>query len=1356
MGGRGRGRGARNRARGRPPLPHAAHAARREPLEEDADEAALAEAIRLSLAETESDPEEEDLRQAIQASLRSAGLRPEDAHHLNPLLDHLHPDQSAIDKEPDHEVVDANDDEPSSSTSSVVKKSHGVRSTRSSRYRAQAESAAKKNPSPPSPNGSNSALEIDLNEEEDEEMEGPSSTQTMESRSKLEIQIVTAAQGGRGKNPVFGRVETYIRNAFDNAELPSPTIKKMEILMSNANLERDFHTCQQNLNPSENVPSLLFHAAEQAKLGSEFVLKHNLSCTHSTGRKPYGPGLYFTALPSIQDVSEFAVLVCQVLKGKEFLDDTSAPIPNEFHSKSVDHGGNLSEDQGAVPTIGPKMIHVIPDSNQICPLAIVHCSFSKKALQGWGGRELRHKLNWFPKEAYSYDFAGQLHAITHDVSQTAQVSDNGGSTNTILNDDQVAKQLREMFEPSLQLHENGKYLKACQAIKTKLYPHQMFALAWMAHRENNKMDGVRGGILADDMGLGKTLSILALILGNFHDSRPMARPQPGFTRVLNKEVQRYLPPKLKARGPDQNECFKKALKEVGRKCASVSNSANLDLSKMMGVMARESKDRFQKVKSSKKAQPEVFFVKSLNDELEELDESLIDQDDSDDEFDSMIMSGSKSLSEKLGFNSEKVPATKSSSVVLSHFHDGLSDDEEYQNMSEQERNNLLRPSLNLDGAHELSTSESEPDLPESTSDGVIEKRKRNKRSQSKFQPPSKSKKIYDDILELPDINTPSLEPEPSKPTKESFSPSQLPDQTVPSLTDEEKKRLVIPRRDPAICGTRRRATLLVTPSSLISHWIEQIETHVDKRVELKVFVHHGLSKALIGNELEDQDVVITTYGTLMSEYNTSSSAPLLKCRWLRVCLDEGHQIKNYRAKTSKAALELDTQRKWIISGTPIQNNLSELWSLLSWLELEPYATSRSLFKQQIETPVKQGHPHAIQRLQTVVRAICLRRTKNDQINGKPLVNLPNKTVEVQMVDFKKEEKIVYDAYLSHGREIIARYMRRGTLLKNYAHVFAVMMRLRQLACHRDLLPVDWKDINLNELDELAKKDLSPPEAMNPEQAEHAKRLAEQLRDMIRNGISDECAICLGDFDHPVITPCGHIYCKPCITTHIEALRPPALCPLCRGDILASQLLEAAPNDEDDSLDDKDLEDFEDIVVEESSSKINALIKQMELDRSAAKPGKVIIVSQFTSLLSIVQPILTDRNFSWIRLDGSMNSKQRSAVVAEFQDKSQDTAEVLLLSLRAGGVGLNLTAATRLFLLDPAWNPSTEEQCFDRIHRLGQKLDVKIIKFIMKDSIEERMMAIQEKKRDLISGAFRQNEAERRQQRIQDIRDVFGL
>jgi SWI/SNF-related matrix-associated actin-dependent regulator of chromatin subfamily A3 len=145
-------------------------------------------------------------------------------------------------------------------------------------------------------------------------------------------------------------------------------------------------------------------------------------------------------------------------------------------------------------------------------------------------------------------------------------------------------------------------------------------------------------------------------------------------------------------------------------------------------------------------------------------------------------------------------------------------------------------------------------------------------------------------------------------------------------------------------------------------------------------------------------------------------------------------------------------------------------------------------------------------------------------------------------------------------------MKRGTLLKNYAHVFALMLRLRQLCCHRELLPA-----------------VDPDKDYGGDDVKKLKRLAEQLRDMIKEGTSDECSICLSEFNSPVITQCAHVYCRPCITQYIDSTpNPPAMCPLCRSAVTADKLLEAASSNDEDTVENDKTEAFEDIIVNVSN------------------------------------------------------------------------------------------------------------------------------------------------------------------------------
>lgn len=124
--------------------------------------------------------------------------------------------------------------------------------------------------------------------------------------------------------------------------------------------------------------------------------------------------------------------------------------------------------------------------------------------------------------------------------------------------------------------------------------------------------------------------------------------------------------------------------------------------------------------------------------------------------------------------------------------------------------------------------------------------------------------------------------------------------------------------------------------------------------------------------------------------------------------------------------------------------------------------------------------------------------------------------------------------------------------------------------------------------------------------------------------------------------------------------------------------------------------------------------------------KSVVFSQFTSFMTLIEPALEKANMQFLRLDGSMAQKSRAAVLNKFRDTKKFT--VLLLSLKAGGVGLNLTAAKRVFMMDPWWSFAVEAQAIDRVHRMGQEDEVRVYRFIVKDSVEERMLKVQERKK----------------------------
>ncbi|XP_034531101.1 helicase-like transcription factor [Notolabrus celidotus] len=526
-----------------------------------------------------------------------------------------------------------------------------------------------------------------------------------------------------------------------------------------------------------------------------------------------------------------------------------------------------------------------------------------------------------------------------------------------------------------------------------------------------------------------------------------------------------------------------------------------------------------------------------------------------------------------------------------------------------------------------------------------------------------------------------------------------------------------------------RATLIIAPLSVLSNWLDQLDQHVHANVKLNVYLYYGSERNRSKKFLSSQDVVITTYNVLSADFGNKS--PLHGITWLRVVLDEGHVIRNPIAKMSKAVLDLKAQRRWILSGTPIQNSVKDMWMLLAFLRLKPFDV-REWWNRVIQRPITQGDKVGLQNLQTLVKCITLRRTKTSEVNGRPLVSLPEKTVCVEQVELSQAEREEYELARNEGRSTISRYVAEGSVLRNYADVLVILMRLRQHCCHPDLIAKITSDLGAS----------ATP-------AELRERLIEKLRMVLASGSDEECSVCLDSVRLPVITHCAHVYCRPCIAQVISTTQDGARCPLCRNEIKTSELVEF-PQEE--------VEEDKSVNSEKwrTSSKVQALMGNLLRLRCEDSGIKSLVVSQFTRFLTILETPLREHGFSFVRLDGSLSQKKRTQIIHEFQSSDSGGPSIMLLSLKAGGVGLNLTAASRVFLMDPAWNPATEEQCIDRCHRLGQNKKVFVTKFIVKDSVEENMVKIQRQKQDLVEKAFGSTNTDRKTSRIDEIKALMEL
>eukprot|EP00062_Callorhinchus_milii_P016873 gi/632968635/ref/XP_007900635.1/ PREDICTED: helicase-like transcription factor isoform X1 [Callorhinchus milii] len=531
-----------------------------------------------------------------------------------------------------------------------------------------------------------------------------------------------------------------------------------------------------------------------------------------------------------------------------------------------------------------------------------------------------------------------------------------------------------------------------------------------------------------------------------------------------------------------------------------------------------------------------------------------------------------------------------------------------------------------------------------------------------------------------------------------------------------------------------RPTLIVCPLSVLSTWMEQFEQHMDPGVQLRRCLYYGPNRPRDPDFLSQQHVVLTTYTTLTTEHGGEGVSPLQAVLWLRVVLDEGHTIRNPNTRQTRAALALKAQRRWLLTGTPIQNSLQDLWSLVSFLKLKPF-TERQWWHRTIQRPVSLGDEQGLRRLQGLLRNITLRRTKNSQVRGRPVVTLPRRTLCLQHISLCEEERQIYQAIMDEGRSTISRYLREDSMMTHYADVFAILVRLRQLCCHPHLTA------------------RTPPAgattAADGTPEELRAKLVRKMKMVLSCGVDEECAICLDSLRLPVITHCAHVFCRLCICQVIQQTN--ARCPMCRAEVRAGQLVECSPGETDSTP----AESTRPAWV--SSSKVDALMLSLIEIRRQDPNIKSLVVSQFTAFLSLIEIPLRAEGFSFVRFDGSMSRSRRAKTVSSFQSCSPASPTILLLSLRAGGEGLTLTAASRVFLMDPAWNPAAEDQCFDRCHRLGQTRDVIITKFIVKDSVEENMIKIQHRKRDLAIGAFAaKSHSEVTKARVDEIRTLIDL
>jgi len=461
---------------------------------------------------------------------------------------------------------------------------------------------------------------------------------------------------------------------------------------------------------------------------------------------------------------------------------------------------------------------------------------------------------------------------------------------------------------------------------------------------------------------------------------------------------------------------------------------------------------------------------------------------------------------------------------------------------------------------------------------------------------------------------------------------------------------------------RDGGTLVVCPASLINQWEHEIKNKV-KRNALKVNVFHGAKRETRAKLLASNDVVITTYQIILSE--SKNEGCLFGIKWDRIVLDEGHVIRNYRSKQSEAVCALIGKKRWVLTGTPIQNKEFDIYAAIKFLRCTPFDDIR-YWRMWIET--KKG---SSPRLQTLLKSILLRRTKKQLMETGEVQSLPEKQFEEFQVILNREERGIYNRILSFSQAIFAQFLSQhqekynnytydrnqlGKLHQKFAkihnverevkahEILTLLLRLRQVCCHPGLVK---EAIAANEMDVEIDQGL--------------KGLDTSTND--------------SDID---------------ILKKLQNLK-----------------IDGNADDNSENVAGSITTDNEVFNMDIPSSKIEKL---MEIIREKVQDteDKAIIVSQWVSYLNIVKGMLEVDGIGYCELNGKVPIKFRNDIVVNF-NKPDSNERVMLLSITAGGVGLNLVGANLLFILDPHWNPQIEQQAQDRIYRFGQNKNVKIFK-----------------------------------------------
>lgn len=517
-------------------------------------------------------------------------------------------------------------------------------------------------------------------------------------------------------------------------------------------------------------------------------------------------------------------------------------------------------------------------------------------------------------------------------------------------------------------------------------------------------------------------------------------------------------------------------------------------------------------------------------------------------------------------------------------------------------------------------------------------------------------------------------------------------------------------------------TLVICPSHLIQHWINEINTHF-KPNTIKYAQYFGSKRHKLAID-PNVDIIFTSYGTVRNDFANSifdavkhrfpsydellfpcfRGDSILNSFFGRLVLDESHNIRS-KTITASACLNISAHHSWCISATPIMNRIDELQNQVALLGIYPYDNEciwhDSISMQMTQFPVETFNMI----MKNIIIPFSIRRVKSN-------FGLVERNETNIWLEFSEEENSLYQYLLDFTKaktfkvlqnmktfEVREKNTRRFVRKMKFC-ITVFILRLRQACCHPEIV---------------IRKVLEQNKKKNIGSISDAILL---LKQKIDEGLKEECCICFSNTATYSNRKCSHCICKNCSESILDYNI--FNCPLCRipcrkwypAEVSLAKMEEINTNSELDL-------NFDPLC----STKLKWLHENLHLHND-----KVVIVSQWTEYLNIIARYLSSYNITYTYLNGNIAANLRHIAVKEFQENPN--IRICLLSLCASSEGINLTSACKVYHMDPWWNTARATQASDRIHRLGQTKDVSIQHVFIRNSVEEAIFDMQQKKQNV--------------------------